>query len=352
MGSILRLELRSLRILKQNSSRRQYNILAVVMKNKMQKKRGLCPAIKTNLGVCGKQAQLAAQTPETTAKRLSWHSAFVEAMRRELKPWENSLSFEAEHLLNAAPLALDLLIIKKDPALIINNRIAAIFKSHNIIEYKSPRAYVSVFDFNKVCGYAYIYSALRKTPLEDITVTLIEDHYPRKLFAYLNRLGCSIEETWGGIYRIRYAKMPLPAMQLIERKRLSANDNLWLKSLGDSLGVAELKRLLKESRKGAASVVKGAYMDLLLTVNRETVKEMAMRKIVTWEEIFKETGQIEEWEERVKAQVEERVTAKVEKRVTAQVEKRTAAEREQLRQEIERLRQENERLRVGLAHSV
>ncbi|MDR0683772.1 MAG: hypothetical protein LBF83_01395, partial [Spirochaetaceae bacterium] len=141
------------------------------------------------------------QAARGLGRRLSlWHTAFVEAMHRELKLWEKHLSFEAEHLLNAAPLAMDLLIIKKDPALVIDNKIAAIFKSYNIIEYKSPRDNVSIFDFNKVCGYAYIYSAINKVPLEEITVTFIADPYPRKLFASLRRLGCAVKETWAGIY--------------------------------------------------------------------------------------------------------------------------------------------------------
>ena len=181
-------------------------------------------------------------------------------------------------------------------------------------------------------------------PLEDITVTFIEDRYPRSLFSYLDGLGCDVEETRAGIYRIGYAKMEAPAIQFIERKRLSADENLWLKSLGYGLGVADLDRVLKESLKDGYSAVKGAYLDLLLTVNRETAEEMTMRKIVTWEDIFEKTGQIKEWEERV----EKRLTQQIEERITTQVEKRTAAEREQLRRENERLRQEIERMRSPL----
>ena len=164
---------------------------------------------------------------------------------------------------------------------------------HNIIEYKSPWKNISIFDFNKVCGYAYIYSATHKVPLEEITVTFIADPYPRKLFTSLRRLGCAVKETWAGIYSIRYAKIAVPAIQFIERKRLSAGDNLWLKSLGDRLEAADLERVLKESLKGEEAAVKGAYLDLLLTVNKKTVEEMAMRKRVTLEyilNIFREAG--------------------------------------------------------------
>jgi hypothetical protein len=132
--------------------------------------------------------------PQKRHKRSLWHTAFVEAIQQELDPWKDALHFEAEHLLNAAPLALDLLIIKKEAGLVIDNPVAAVFREHNIIEYKSPKDYVSIFDFNKVFGYAYIYSALSDVPLENITITFVEDHYPVKLFKYLTGAGYRIEK--------------------------------------------------------------------------------------------------------------------------------------------------------------
>jgi hypothetical protein len=268
---------------------------------------------------------------KTQKRRSLWHSAFVEAMQKELKPWKNALYFEAEYLLNAAPFAMDLLIIKKKADMVIDNPIAAMFREHNILEYKSPKGYISVFGFHKVLGYAYIYSALNEIPLEDITITFIEDHYPVKLFKRLIGAGYRIEEKQAGIYSIQGDRM-FTAVQFIVRKRISAKDNIWLKGLGDDLSVADMERLLDEASKEKEAPIKGAYMDLLLKVNREIVREMAMKKKSTWEEISEELGFTKEWE----ARGEERVEA------------RTAAEREQLRLEIERLRQENEQLRAKL----
>jgi hypothetical protein len=51
------------------------------------------------------------------------------------------------------PLEIDVLVIKKLKDIVINKNIAAIFKTHNITEYKSPDSYVSIHDFNKVYGY-------------------------------------------------------------------------------------------------------------------------------------------------------------------------------------------------------
>ena len=122
------------------------------------------------------------QKKEPRKGRLSlWHTAFVEAMQLDLKPWKDFLRFEPEYLLNAAPFAVDLLIIKKEADFVINNKIADIFKTHNIIEYKRPSAYISIHDFNKVCGYAYFYSALHKVDVRDITITFAGNRYPSKV---------------------------------------------------------------------------------------------------------------------------------------------------------------------------
>jgi hypothetical protein len=93
-----------------------------------------------------------------------------------------------------------------------------------------------------------------------------------------------------------------------------------------------LERLLEESSKAGETAVRGAFLDLVLSVNQRTVEELMMRKRSDWEDIFVRSGHMKEWE----ARFEERFEA------------RTAAEREQLRQEIERLRQENEQLRARL----
>jgi hypothetical protein len=51
---------------------------------------------------------------------------------------------------------------------------------YNIIEYKSPKSYVSIDDFHKVYAYALIYSVLYKKDLRDISITFVENRYPRQ----------------------------------------------------------------------------------------------------------------------------------------------------------------------------
>lgn len=59
----------------------------------------------------------------------------------------------------------------------------------NIVEYKSPEYYISVTIFGKVPGYVCIYQAdtgkVLEIPPEELTITLVGDHYPRRLVRHL-----------------------------------------------------------------------------------------------------------------------------------------------------------------------
>ncbi|MDR1177419.1 MAG: hypothetical protein LBK64_01190, partial [Spirochaetaceae bacterium] len=90
----------------------------------------------------------------------------------------NSLQFRYEYHLTSEPLRVDLLIIKKSRNLVIDKNIARIFRSDNILEFKSPGDYLSVKDFLKVYAYACLYAAI--TPgieLTGVTLTLVEQRH-------------------------------------------------------------------------------------------------------------------------------------------------------------------------------
>ena len=57
------------------------------------------------------------------------------------------------------PLAMDLLVIKKEPGVQIHKNIGRIFRRHNIVEFKSPKDYLSINDFYKVYAYACLYQS-------------------------------------------------------------------------------------------------------------------------------------------------------------------------------------------------
>jgi hypothetical protein len=227
-------------------------------------------------------------------RKLKWHPAFLQALQQELIEYKNSLQFKYEYQLTSEPLRVDLLIIKKSPGLAIDKNIARIFRSDNIVEFKSPDDYLSVRDFLKVYAYACLYAAI--TPgaeFAGLTLTFVEHRHPRELISYLSgerRYG--VEETMPGIYTVRGDYLPI---QIIETKRLSADENLWLKSLSNDLESGAAKVIL-EAGKGAAREL-GAYMDVVLRANPQAFLEAwnMANGTATFEEVFTEAGIIPRW---------------------------------------------------------
>jgi hypothetical protein len=233
-----------------------------------------------------------------------WHPAFVDAIRMELFDYRDSLEFKYEHPLNEEPLRIDLLVIKKPKNLTIDKNIARIFRSDNILEYKSPDHYLSVNDYLKVYAYANLYAAI--TPgvdFADITMSFVENRHPRKLLKYLTGTrGYKAEETSPGIYLVTGDYIPI---QIIESGKLSEQENLWIKSLVKDLPTANAGSILDKARKLGDKAQLGAYLYMLSKANPKAFLEaenMAKRKRETFEEVFTRAGLIPEWIERGREQ--------------------------------------------------
>jgi hypothetical protein len=187
---------------------------------------------------------------------LKWHPAFLQAIQLELADYKNSLEFKYEYQLTTEPLRIDLLIIKKPEALTIDKNIALMFKSDNILEFKSPEDYLAVKDFLKVYSYAYLYAAI--TPgvnLSGVTLTFIERRYPREILRYLTGIrGYEVKESVPGIYTVKGDYLPI---QIIETKKLSEKENLWLKSLSNDLESSAAKTILEVGKEMIREAVNG-----------------------------------------------------------------------------------------------
>ena len=80
---------------------------------------------------------------------LQWHPPFCADMQVELEEEAKNLQFQSEYALSKKPMLIDLLIVKKVGTKIQKN-IGRIFRTYNIVEYKSPKDYLAVDDFYKV----------------------------------------------------------------------------------------------------------------------------------------------------------------------------------------------------------
>ena len=233
--------------------------------------------------------------------KLQWHPAFLQAIQLELFDYREYLEFKHEYQLTAAPLQIDLLIIKKPKELVIDKNIARIFRTDNVVEYKSPEDYLSVSDFWKVCAYANLYAAV--TPgvdLSDLTATFVGSRHPRKLLRYLTSVrGYTVEETSPGIYRVLGDYLPI---QIIESSKLSEGENRWLNSMRKGLKGSSLDGIIEEGKKLGQEINIDAYLDVILRANQRTFKEVYTMKYPTLETILTEVGFVPEMIERGRMQ--------------------------------------------------
>ena len=175
--------------------------------------------------------------------RTSWLPGFYGGIELELKEYADSLSFEPEHCLSKEPIRMDMLLIKKEQAIVINNPIGEIFLRYNVIEYKSPQCSISIDSFYKTVGYACLYKGLGKFKGEisekELTISIFRHSYPRKLFADLRKAGAVITNAHEGVYRVT-GIINIPT-QIVVMKQLKSGEHSALKILTKNADVSEIR---------------------------------------------------------------------------------------------------------------
>lgn len=212
-------------------------------------------------------------------KKIQWHPGFAAAVNLELSANREDLIYEREYNLNTKPLAVDLLVIKKDKGVDLENEIGKLFRGHNILEYKSPDDSLSIDTFYKSAAYACLYKAYGEAvdsrQAGDITVTMVRERKPEGLFKYFDTHGIRVEEAYKGIYYV--LDSVLFPTQVIVTKELEPGEHIWLKSLSSQLEVREIRELL-ECVEGLTEDVERQLADAVLEVsiraNRKIVEEL------------------------------------------------------------------------------
>jgi len=245
---------------------------------------------------------------DASHSKLQWHPAFFQAMQVELIKYRDYLEFKYEYSLTSQPLRIDLLIIKKPRKIAIDKNIARIFRTDNIVEYKSPEHSITIKDFLKVYAYANLHAAIDPDiDLSDLTITFVSNRHPGTLLRYLTKIrGYKAKETSPGIYAVIGDYIPI---QIIETKRLPEKENLWLEMLKEGLNKSKAQIIVDEERKLGRKVNLDAYMDVVIRANPRAfmeVETMAKKRKETFEEVFTEAGLIPEWMERGRVQEKER----------------------------------------------
>ena len=189
---------------------------------------------------------------ENTSKcaAIQWHPALCSSAHLEFMEDRDYLEFTEEYCLNSQPLHFDQLIIKKNKEIELQNELGKLFKGHNILEYKSPEDSLGIDEYFKTIAYACLYKSLSDVEdaikFQDITITLVREKFPRKLFQYFKQHNYHITRPYQGIYYVKAQNLFLT--QVVVQNELDPREHVWLTSLTRNLDMERVKRLV-DSRK-------------------------------------------------------------------------------------------------------
>ena len=255
---------------------------------------------------------------------IDWHLAFFQAIQLELARYHNDLEYLYSQKLTQKPLEIDVVIIKKKKDVVIDNPLGKIFRGHNIVEFKSYQASLSVDAFYKVIAYTYFYKSLDTTvDIRDVTITFIVKMRPKKLFKHLeNEQGFTIAEDESGIHTVSGYHLPV---QIIETQKLSEENSVYLSGLSRNLGADKLKSII-EAVSEERNAKSDAYLQLILQANIAALEEVRAMGAKKLDEYLEEVGFTEMW------------IARGEERERAKWQKQLQEERAKWQTEVQELR--------------
>ena len=190
---------------------------------------------------------------DAASSRIQWHQGFYGGIELELREWKDVLSFSREHEISKGSILADMLVIKKKPDVVIDNSIARQFRTHNILEYKSPSDTLSIDGYYRGLAYAYYYKSNGETenaiPLRDVTYTACCVHHPRALFSEFEESHIKIVKNEDGIYTID--RNPDTINSLLKRvvviSELPHGSHLALRILQPGADLTDIQEFLKEA---------------------------------------------------------------------------------------------------------
>ena len=114
--------------------------------------------------------------------------------------------------------------------------------------------------------------------------------------------GYKVEENSPGIYTVTG---DILSIQIINSRRLSAEENLWLKGLSNRLKPLECLKVHDEVYRQKKAEFARAYIYAIAKANTIAVKEAIKmsKKAMSLDEVFESTGLAARWEARTEARV-------------------------------------------------
>lgn len=240
--------------------------------------------------------------------RIAWHQGFYGALEIELRANKEQLTFTPEWQLSKEPMRVDMLVIEKTPDVVIENEIGSIFRQYNLFEYKSPEDSLSIDEFYKAVGYVFLYKSTADhvdgRPMGEMTLSLVRDVPPEKLFKTLEAQGFSIRQAKPGVYYVE-GQLMFPT-QIIVTRELTAEAHRSLRILKHKAEAADVEAFLTEAiawsdqgdRQNADAV-----LQVSVSANRELYDQLKGRGGIMCEAL-KELMKEDILDEKIKVYVE------------------------------------------------
>lgn len=211
--------------------------------------------------------------------KIQWHPGFVAAVDLELSANRKDLIYEQEYNLNVKPLEVDLLVIKKDRDIQLENEIGRLFRGYNIMEYKSPKDHLDIDTLYKAQAYASLYKSFGETvdgrKAEDITVSIVREGKPKGLLRYLKNHNIRVTNPYPGIYYV-IDRFHFPT-QIIVTRELKKENHAWLKALSDKMDKQSMQEFLEKIRSlsgKADQELADAVLEVSTRANQKTVEAL------------------------------------------------------------------------------
>lgn len=142
---------------------------------------------------------------------------------------------------------IDLLLIKLDKQIILNNDIGKLFKAHTLFEYKGWGDSLSMNVFEKGLAYAYLYASYgseqQLVNIRDVSLIFVRQAKPAHLFKVLEEHSIKIASETKGIYQIK--EFGLLSVNFLVLKEIDFDKHPWLVSLTRSLDKQQVCKLIQ-----------------------------------------------------------------------------------------------------------
>ena len=219
--------------------------------------------------------------------RVDWEASTLGALRFSLQDQLSRLKFRPGLKLNAKRREIDCIVIDKKRASggKIDNDIAAIFRRHNVVEFKNPSEPLNIDTVWKVISYAAQYKSaggsVNEIRADEVTMTILRVSRPTKLLKMLENDGFGVKREFPGVYYI--TGMVCMPMQIVVGSELDGEEFRAFRILKKRAKKEDIKKFIF-----AVKGVKGYWRKTLVEAARNIIDVCAAENKETFERLKKE----------------------------------------------------------------